>query len=393
MKIAYVGPFSFPSSSANSLRVKGLSEVFLRGGHEVTVCAGLPFRSDLKDEKGTDRISVCAVNEYARFRLLRRVPAAAGLFLGAETVSWLKTGTVKPDVVVLYGTHMGYLTRLRRYCNSVGIPLILDVVEWYDPRHLPGGPLGPYAFLHEFSMRSYARHADGIMAISSFLSSHFRRMGVRTIQVPPLFDFGAKATPSFDVKSLESGLALCYVGSPGRKDHLQTMLCGLQMARDLGADFVLHVVGVSSDELLQWKGVARSCKKLIETSVRFHGKLENSAALQIIADCDFSMLLRSNRRYANAGFPSKIPESLGLGTPVISNITSDLGKYLVDGVNSVLVSDATAESLSSAVLRACALSKDDRQKMRRAAWECAERYFRPVCYWQEVDRFLNSCRR
>ena len=47
-----------------------------------------------------------------------------------------------------------------------------------------------------------------------------------------------------------------------------------------------------------------------------------------------------------AGFPTKVVESLALGTPVITNLTSDLGFCVFDGRNGVIL-DARSEQDAS----------------------------------------------
>lgn len=74
-------------------------------------------------------------------------------------------------------------------------------------------------------------------------------------------------------------------------------------------------------------------------------------------------------RFAQAGMPTKVTESLGCGTPVIANITSDLGDYLVDGRNSLLVGDYSSKACAQAVKRAVNLTLDERLSMRREAFK------------------------
>ena len=77
------------------------------------------------------------------------------------------------------------------------------------------------------------------------------------------------------------------------------------------------------------------------------------------------------QRYAQAGFPTKSTESLSHATPMIANITSDLGKYLVDGYNSLIVSDNTPESLETVLKKAISLSKVERAQMCQNAYDTA----------------------
>lgn len=82
-----------------------------------------------------------------------------------------------------------------------------------------------------------------------------------------------------------------------------------------------------------------------------YGRISRTEVLEDIKCLTFSILLREeNLRYAKAGFPTKVVESLFCKTPVICNISSDLAKYLNDGENSMIVETCSSEGLAQ-VLR------------------------------------------
>jgi glycosyltransferase involved in cell wall biosynthesis len=63
------------------------------------------------------------------------------------------------------------------------------------------------------------------------------------------------------------------------------------------------------------------------------------------------------------------------GTPVIANLTSDLGAYLSDGINGWVCRDHSAEAFAETLQRAILLSPTERQEMRHAARKEAENAF------------------
>ena len=56
-----------------------------------------------------------------------------------------------------------------------------------------------------------------------------------------------------------------------------------------------------------------------------------------ISQSDFSILFRNSNKMTNSGFPTKVSESISCGTPVITNSTSDLESYIINGKNGFLV--------------------------------------------------------
>ena len=87
------------------------------------------------------------------------------------------------------------------------------------------------------------------------------------------------------------------------------------------------------------------------------------------------MLRPENARYARAGFPTKVTESLASATPVICNITSDLGMYIEDMNNGIIVKECSAGAVKEAVERALDLDLADRERMCRNARDTAEEFF------------------
>ena len=86
-------------------------------------------------------------------------------------------------------------------------------------------------------------------------------------------------------------------------------------------------------------------KHTFSDSIVFHGMIPQQYVSNYLKNADYSVLLRPNKRYAQAGFPTKFVESLNMGLPVVSNLTSDLKLYLKDGYNGFVIPDTSKESI------------------------------------------------
>jgi hypothetical protein len=146
----------------------------------------------------------------------------------------------------------------------------------------------------------------------------------------------------------------------------------------------IHIVGVDESAATALLGDETTVAIQHECLV-FHGRVTSSNARQTIADSHFSVLQRGEERYAQAGYPSKIPESLLLGTPVMANLTSDLANVLVDGRNSRILADASLASLASTVSET--LVEPYRFSRSTIAAE-ARSDFAPAQYAQSIHDFL-----
>lgn len=388
--IAYVGPFVTASSSASAIRVRGVTEALATAGHTVHVCGITSASVHPPPGRLAPRVHLHAVDEYEHGLFSRTHRGLRGLFLGDATLRWLRSQMPRPDVVILYGTHSGYLTRLLRFCRANSIALLLDVVEWYDPSHLPGGSMGPFAAANEISMRILAPKADGILAISRYLEDYFAGRRCRTLRVPPLFP--AKERPT-QFRHSDERLHLCYVGSPGRKDDITSLLEGVQLAHDQGVPLVMHIVGPSREQCLDDYRVGHLSILHGGDVVRFHGWLHNDRARAVTASCDFLVLLRPIARFSKAGFPSKAAEGFRAGTPLMANLSSNLDEYLDELRNGLIVERPTPSSLCDALVRAARLGESDLQAMKEAAGETGRLSFSPESRQQELNAFIEDVRR
>lgn len=378
LHVAYVGPVAFGSSSADAQRMLGVARALLAAGDTVSVgSAAWPG-----DEPATgvdDSLTVTPLGELpvASWPKLRRV--WRGLTWGRATRDWIDDLRPAPDAVVLYGTSIGYLLRLIPLARRLGIPLVIDSVEWYQPAHLPGGRLGPFALANEASMRFVAPKAAGVIAISSFLAGHFGGTGLPTLRVPPLFAAEGPVSPA-----PAHPLTLSYVGSSGQKD-LQTIRSLALLPGALGADagsLRVNVVGLTRAGAAALVG---SSTPVDHECLRFHGRLPAADARRVMGTSHFTVLQRGNERYARAGFPSKVAESLVHGVPVIANLTSDLDEYLVPGVNALVLGDESPEALACAVQRAL---REPYGFDREAIAASARAAFAPDAYAQSLHLFL-----
>jgi glycosyltransferase involved in cell wall biosynthesis len=103
-------------------------------------------------------------------------------------------------------------------------------------------------------------------------------------------------------------------------------------------------------------------------------------------------LLRPDARYAHAGFPTKVVESFAVGTPVLANLTSDLGRYLVDGRNGLVCDADSADAVVGTLVRALRLSPGQLGALRTEARRTAERSFDYRAHVGSVAAFLESLR-
>lgn len=386
-----MGPFLFPWGQPGSRRVYGIARSLADGGHDVVVGCGsaepreLTCIGDSGGEGSISYIGLCELppsGEWAISKLAQLI-----FYQGARTVDWLDAQPIKPSHIVLYGGYAQYMFRLLPWCRQNAVPLVIDVVEWYDHRHMQGGFLGPFHISAKLALRLQFPKSDGIIAISSYLADYYRSRGCPVVRIPPTLDEDEVEVRLPPVARTSQELTLVYAGTPGKKDLLENVIRGVMMANPEGERIRLLVLGPTVEQL-------RSLRegKALPSFVQVLGRVPQQDVGKIVQESDFSVLLREPLRYAQAGFPTKFVESIANGTPVIANITSDLGEYLHDSVEGLVAKDYSAEAFAQALGRALRLNSDERMRMRQSARLQAERSFDYRNFTDTLREFFEEIR-
>ena len=374
--VAYVGPFPYPPrGAAASRRVLGMAESFSLAGFDVVVASGAsdaPGSGDAPVPQGPG-ISWCLLPERVAEHWPRPLRRFRYAWMGGRTIEWLASRPVPPSAVVLYSGYTPYLQRLLPWCRRNGVRLLFDAVEWYEPEHLTGYLASPYQWNIEWAMRRLIPKTDGVIAISQYLADYYRRRGLPVAIVPPT----TSAIAAGDWQP-DDTLRLCYAGSPaGHKDDLGTVLQAQAQLAGNGEVVRLDVAGPEPALVAALLG-ADSCDGI--PWLRAHGMLPPARVGQLVGQADFTVLVREDRRQSNAGFPTKFVESFAAGTPVIANLTSDLGRHLRDGETGLVCASGTVDGLATTVRRARSLDDDAKRGMRSACLAHAVAAFHPRAY-------------
>ena len=386
--ILYTGHFHFPWGQAASRRVYGNAMALCNAGYNVVVASGSEQPATLKILDKASNVSTLShvglgtsPNESDNsFNKTIRL-----LFSAQKTIQWIDKQVEKPSCIILYGGYVPYMIFFLYWCKKNSIPLIADVVEWYGSNNGLLEKLNLSYLNVELSHQYLFPKCDGIIAISSYLHNYYIRNGCNSVKIPPTINLNNFEVKSFSKKTHQP-LTLVYAGTPGKKkDLLSNVVEAVGLVDAYGKNIKLIIVGPTVDD------VQKLCKnKILHRSVHVMGRLPQAKVAKIVSSADFSVLLREPFRFAQAGFPTKFVESLANGTPVIANITSDLGDYLHDGINGFICRDYTVQSLVEAINRASNLSYQELKDMRYEANMTACNYFDYRNYSDKISSFIES---
>ncbi len=392
--ILYVGAFRFPAGDPAAARVLGIAKALRDAGHEVIFAPNLhQDRPPDHDPDGRWRYqgfeylptANMAATRRARLERLWRIHLTGRAVLGR--IRGLELPAL--SAVIVYHGCAPLLWALRGLCRRRGVALIADCTEWYDPWQVPGGPLSPFRWDSELRMRWLQKRLDGVLAISSYLQDYYAAAGVPTLRVPPLVDLHEDKWCSLPSPTADQ-MRLVYGGTPGRKDLIGNAIRGLPALRRAGVPVRLTLLGPSSTAVRSLMGGDGLAEDDAQAGVECLGRIPQHEVPQHLAAADFSILLRPRRRFTQAGFPTKLVESLAAGVPVLVNPTSDVGQYVRDGQQGLHLADATPEAFCAGVRRAWDLPRDRWQAMRLAARRCAAEAFDYRRHVSRLDDFVRQ---
>ncbi len=387
--IALVGTFQFPSDNAFSRRILALAKLLEAAGTRPIIGAADPTPDLRPREDPSGNLLTFHLSEFPQRTTPRLLRALRQFIWGGRACAWLEGLQPRPGAVLLYGGYSPFVLWLLRFRRRTGIPVFVDAVEWYQPSHVPGGLLSPFHLNVEWALRRLFPRLGHAICISRYLQRHFEAKGCRTLYLPAVLDVAA-LEPDLGLRPAKTPLRLAYSGTPGKKDLLDPMVEALLRLDPQGERIRFAIVGPSVPSLLALPALRRRDLRQLPPCLEAPGYVTTAEAMAQVRRADFSVLLRHRQRYAMAGFPTKVPESLAVGTPVICNLTTDLGDFLVDGSQALICSEPTAEACEHTLLRALKLSHQQRTDMRRAARLLAETRLDYRMYLESMRSFIGA---
>jgi len=384
--ILYVGSVEVPSASAGSRRVIGNAKAIQAAGYNVIIGGAQVGANSYLEHEG---IEVYEVGERKHENLPTLFKYAAYTKMGKLTIEWLNTLQVDIFAIILYSGYSPYLLRLLPWCRERSIPLVFDAVEWYEAPSVFQKIFNPYYWNIEYAMRKLIPQTKNVIVISTYLQKYYAGKNCNTVILPPLLDTSTK--PKIK-SSLDEGIVLSYTGSPGKKDYLDRCLDAVITfnEKSLEMNFIFHIAGLDESQLLAFNSFKKRGLDQLPSYIKAFGMLSTDKALSITRNSHFSMLLRPDNRVSNAGFPTKVVESLAMGTPVLLNITSDLGRYVRDAKEGFVCRDSSTASLLAVLHSVCELSQSEYVEMSENAYKQAQSSFDISSRTQELKKFIKQ---
>ena len=365
MNVVIVGGFWFPTGTASAARVRNLAQGLVECGASVHVIAMVPQpRGGARTGREQDGVTF----EYAaplqaasdgwrdaertvprlRQGLLDTARWFAGLYASTPRAcrslrARLDAGLC--DLVIVYERSLLRMAPLARLARSRGVPVVLDVVEASE--HLRRRRASPLYWDFVAGARATPRLFDGVSAITTGLEALYRSRGcAHTLVVPSIERW---TVPDARPAAGEGRFRLTYVGALQERDAPDLLLAAMKALHRRGAPVSLDLVGHYDGTGRGAAARARCAADPELASVRFLGSLGETALGAHLAASDGLVLTRRAARPEELAFPTRLVEYLRHGRPVFVSDVGDVGRYLVDGRDAVLLDPRDAERAAAAV--------------------------------------------
>ncbi len=365
MYVLMVVPSDFPDGDAGAVRDDAFAHIYRELGYDVRL-VGKSATSRYGQYNGTDYVSI-----------YKDVPGIRGHFerfffehKEYENIirAWIKEFGI-PSVIHINSIPEKTISFLIHIAKENNIPIVHDSVEWYSACEFPHGKLDKAYILKDRLNRKIIRNPIRVYSISSFLDDHFKARGLKSCRIPVIMDVQNTVIGTADA---DDRVKLIYAGSPATKDYLKEMVLGVEMLSEVEKSKVLfNIYGATEEQIKSITGLSR-----VSACIVAHGRVPRSIVQEELLKSDFSVLLRpAEERYAKAGFPTKSVEAMSHGVAMLCNISSDLGLYLKDGENAIIVDGNTSEDLKKSVQKILSASRKQIDEIKRHARITADNNF------------------
>lgn len=379
--VLMVVPSDFPEGDAGAVRDLSFAKIYNQLGFEVFL---------IGRGRNNAEGNYCGIHFFS-------VYSEANSFFSKIKRQYLQYRKYKKnveDLIAQYGfpsiIHINHLQEsvfkfLYQMSKENNILMFHDSTEWYSKSEFTLGRFDKAYIIKDRWNRKILKRPVKIIAISSYLEKYFFNRGFETIRIPVIMDVG-----EFQYKSskiLHDKISVVYAGSPAKKDYLKEIVLAVDSLSEIEKSKIdFHIYGVDRyfiESILQ--------KNNISECFKIYGRVKRDVVKKALNTADFSVLLRpENERYTKAGFPTKVVEAMMSNTAMLCNITSDLGMYLRNYENAILVEECTVSSFLKGLRYILSLRRDEIEIIKKNARMTAELKFDYRLYVEKIRLLINN---
>lgn len=388
--ILYIGSIFLPDKSAGAQRSLSLCKSFNELGYRVVLIgmnADQPIDMSIIESKGE-----CAGFETFSIpqpKVLKQwIHHSLSISEFVQVVEHYGAKNIHSIVAMEYEAVA--LLKLSSYCSKNGILLISDAEEWYEHSRLPF-PLNIAKDI-DTNLRMfivYPHIIRNMICISRFFEHHYEKKVPHRVYIPgtiDIFDEKWKSIPTYVPNDI---FTIGYAGHPGLQFEKERLDWLVRAVEELNIEKVrcrLKIAGVDKEFMDQ----RLTYNNIPEGIVQYLGRIPHTDCLKMIASCDFSAIVREDKRVTQAGFPTKLSESFGCGTPLITTASSNVREYISEGETGFVCTGYSKDAVKETIRKATKIDREQLIRMHvllRAKPPLAYHNFTPAlkCFIEQIE--------
>jgi glycosyltransferase involved in cell wall biosynthesis len=338
MKILIIGWSQFPTGDASSSRIRTLAKGLIENGGSVhfitTAKIDIPYDNDsriMSWEGVSYESSYPFINENNLLNNYNIIKHIYSLWKSWKIVQ-SRIEKCECDIIYFYGWSFIANYTLKKKALRYKIPFFFDICEWYRPQHFSNWFINPLYYDDWFGRKLPDNKCSGIIAITSFIEKKYIKQGVPVIIIPAIYDF---LQNRFKVRTVNedvintNNFSILYAGFCKPGDGLDLLIDAVRILKTKGVPIRLSIIGTdaSSGVALSHKLICQQDKILCDI-VDFKGKIPHDDYQMMLASVDVLVLTRKKTLINLAAFPTRLPEYLSTGLPVLTSFVPDVNLYL-----------------------------------------------------------------
>jgi len=339
--------FGFPYGGGASARVLAYSKAVLYTESRVSVYCMNYTEIDSNTAVNTKR---SGVYKQIPFYYLCVSPIRSSTFIKRRLSSILgRIRTIhliislKPTAIIGYTKSLSNILIIALASRLAGSRLVLEMCE-ITYKYPIKNSIDRFRRKCRYTIVSHL--SNGFIAISDFMVKHIKESYTKKkaiIKIPILVDVS-----DFQVRDIAHEKSITYLGNLDRIDEIEAVINSFAI---VSREYNIHlrIAGSTNDK----KKMADLLELVNNTGIsnRIHlmGMIKREDLPSLLGSSLMLILPRKRGLFSDAGFPTKLGEYLASGRPVVVTNVGEIGNYLTDRENALLVEPEDLDSFAVAI--------------------------------------------